>query len=189
MAGSCVGNQTRPGSGLDLRALGPGLGLVWFGLDTHAGAWRLRDPQAIRGSLEDKFQDLYLFQANGSQSSSSLNGASALQNVNVKVEEGAGSSSSEAPGFSLANVKTEPSDMVKTEPPEPASTSEKKPPEPMPETSKAPAVKKVFTVEELSDALLPVWEKLEATDDAIPFRIPVDPKLLGIPVSTVDFCA
>ncbi|VDO98584.1 unnamed protein product [Soboliphyme baturini] len=42
-------------------------------------------------------------------------------------------------------------------------------------------MKKDFSVDELRQALLPVWEKLERTEEAIPFRVPVDPDLLSIP--------
>lgn len=73
------------------------------------------------------------------------------------------------------------------EPPEPVNDGEK------PSTSggdgatdsKAVAKpsKKVFSIEELKNALIPIWDKLERMDDAIPFRVPVDPDLLGIPVS------
>ena len=38
-----------------------------------------------------------------------------------------------------------------------------------------------FEPNELRNYLRPVWEKLDRSDDAIPFRAPVDPQLLGIP--------
>lgn len=45
------------------------------------------------------------------------------------------------------------------------------------------AEEKTFAPDELRAALRPIWEKLEKMDDAIPFRVPVDPELLSIPVS------
>lgn len=43
----------------------------------------------------------------------------------------------------------------------------------------------VFDANELRNYLLPVWEKLNASEDAVPFRIPVDPDLLNIPVGVL----
>ncbi|XP_003376358.1 putative bromodomain protein [Trichinella spiralis] len=40
---------------------------------------------------------------------------------------------------------------------------------------------KVFTQDELVRALLPVWERIDRMEEAIPFRVPVDPQLLNIP--------
>ena len=43
-----------------------------------------------------------------------------------------------------------------------------------------------WLIEELGQALTPLWEKLYNTEpEAAPFRIPVEPELLGIPVRVV----
>lgn len=46
-----------------------------------------------------------------------------------------------------------------------------------------PARVKQFYPDEMRAMLKPVWEKIERMEEAIPFRVPVDPDLLGIPVS------
>ena len=46
-----------------------------------------------------------------------------------------------------------------------------------------PVEEKIFDANELRNYLLPIWEKLDKQDEAMPFRIPVDPDLLKIPVS------
>ncbi|CAI4232287.1 unnamed protein product [Auanema sp. JU1783] len=61
----------------------------------------------------------------------------------------------------LAVVKTEPT--VKREPTPPIGEDQN------------------FSADELRHFLLPVWEKLDSSDDAVPFRVPVDPQLLNIP--------
>ena len=44
----------------------------------------------------------------------------------------------------------------------------------------------VWQAEELVIALLPVWEKIYCQDpEAAPFRIPVEPIAMGIPVNVV----
>uniref|UniRef100_A0A915EGW6 histone acetyltransferase n=1 Tax=Ditylenchus dipsaci TaxID=166011 RepID=A0A915EGW6_9BILA len=40
---------------------------------------------------------------------------------------------------------------------------------------------KIFDANELRNYLQPIWEKLDKSDEAIPFRIPVDPEALKIP--------
>lgn len=47
-----------------------------------------------------------------------------------------------------------------------------------------PTCKKVFSVDELCQALLPVWEKLQSAEESLPFQDPVDPITLQIP----DYC-
>lgn len=48
---------------------------------------------------------------------------------------------------------------------------------------------KVFKPEELRQALMPTLEALYRQDpESLPFRQPVDPQLLGIPVSIWHFC-
>lgn len=50
-------------------------------------------------------------------------------------------------------------------------------------------VLKVFKPEELRQALMPTLEALYRQDpESLPFRQPVDPKHLGIPVSIWHFC-
>ena len=47
----------------------------------------------------------------------------------------------------------------------------------------------VFTKEELIYALMPVFDLVWNQDpESVPFRIPVDPKALGIPVSYNYYC-
>lgn len=41
---------------------------------------------------------------------------------------------------------------------------------------------KIFDANELRNYLKPVWDKIYDADEALPFRIPVDPHLLKIPV-------
>jgi hypothetical protein len=41
---------------------------------------------------------------------------------------------------------------------------------------------KTFNSNELRANLRPIWDKLQRMDDSIPFRVPVDPELLEIPV-------
>jgi hypothetical protein len=41
---------------------------------------------------------------------------------------------------------------------------------------------KAFSIKELQDHLMPVWQSLNEMDEAIPFRVPIDPALLSIPV-------
>lgn len=49
-------------------------------------------------------------------------------------------------------------------------------------------VRPVFKPEELRQALMPTLEALYRQDpESLPFRQPVDPKLLGIPVSICDY--
>ena len=43
--------------------------------------------------------------------------------------------------------------------------------------------KKKFSPDELRQALMPVWTRLYDMEEAVPFRVPVDPELLKIPVS------
>ncbi|KAH7701429.1 CBP-B protein, partial [Aphelenchoides avenae] len=40
---------------------------------------------------------------------------------------------------------------------------------------------RVFDAKQLRNCLKPVWEKLDRADEAVPFRVPVDPDLLNIP--------
>lgn len=74
-----------------------------------------------------------------------------------------------------------------------ASTTPKPPPTPTPTDVKAkPSVpKKTFSADELRNCLMPIWDKLERMDEAIPFRVPVDPELLQIEVSydSSSFCS
>jgi hypothetical protein len=42
--------------------------------------------------------------------------------------------------------------------------------------------KKKFNPDELRNVLMPIWKRLHDMDEAIPFRVPVDPDLLEIPV-------
>ncbi|CAD6188119.1 unnamed protein product [Caenorhabditis auriculariae] len=71
------------------------------------------------------------------------------------------------PSTSLPSVKKE-------EPSTPATTAEREPTPP-------PGEDTVFNADELRAHLYPVWEKLDKSDDAVPFRVPVDPVLLSIP--------
>ena len=45
-----------------------------------------------------------------------------------------------------------------------------------------PVDEKAFSIKELQDHLMPVWQSLNKMDEAIIFRLPVDPELLSIPV-------
>ena len=51
-----------------------------------------------------------------------------------------------------------------------------------------PVEEKAFSIKELIDHLMPVWENLNDMDEAIPFRVPVDPELLSIPVCSTPHC-
>lgn len=114
-----------------------------------------------------------------------MNGGTLSQGgIGVKMEDGNASVCRSGPMTTNTAAKFEPG--MKMEPADSSADAEK------PSTSSGEAAteskavakpsKKVFTVEELKAALLPIWDKLERMDDAIPFRVPVDPDLLGIPV-------
>jgi hypothetical protein len=123
---------------------------------------------------------------NGSENALNLNGMSSY-GMNVKREENEHSICESAASTS---IKPEPqTTAAENRKPEPNvdEKASKSSAETMDEKPHLPPVKKVFTVEELTEALLPVWESLEAVEDAVPFRIPVDPIMLGIPVSIFIF--
>ncbi|CAJ0578488.1 unnamed protein product, partial [Mesorhabditis spiculigera] len=70
----------------------------------------------------------------------------------------------------------------KLEPPPREMTSDREPRPSKRELTPGPAREDVvFSPDELRNRLRPVWEKMDHSDDAIPFRVPVDPELLGIP--------
>uniref|UniRef100_A0A914UIK5 histone acetyltransferase n=1 Tax=Plectus sambesii TaxID=2011161 RepID=A0A914UIK5_9BILA len=90
------------------------------------------------------------------------------------------------PGGSIVGMDTTPNGATRVKPDPDAPSADVKPStsaaadgkvkneEPTPE-------EKTFLPDELRAALRPIWEKLEKMDDAIPFRVPVDPELLSIP--------
>lgn len=45
-----------------------------------------------------------------------------------------------------------------------------------------PVEEKIFDANEMRNYLRPVWQKIHDMEEAVPFRIPVDPELLKIPV-------
>ncbi len=94
----------------------------------------------------------------------------------VKKEDGTDSG---APGSDGLLVKQEPGTCANAST---LSSSVKQEVKPSMSTGGAKPVK-VFAPDELRNALMPIWEQLEAMDEAIPFRVPVDPELLQIPVS------
>lgn len=89
---------------------------------------------------------------------------------------------SDAPGTSGEGIKKEeprsPVAAAKT----PAQPSVPPTPKPQPKED-IPEDEKVFDANELRNYLKPVWEKLDRAEEAVPFRVPVDPELLKIPVS------
>lgn len=98
-----------------------------------------------------------------------------------------GSSSSSTPAPQLNGIikKEEDIDELSNQPPEdtPSNAVVKKDAtqtakrEPTP----PPTEDTVFTQDELVKFLMPVWEKLDRSEDAAPFRVPVDAQLLNIP--------
>jgi hypothetical protein len=42
-----------------------------------------------------------------------------------------------------------------------------------------PVEEKAFSIKELQDHLMPVWQSLSEMDEAVPFYAPVNPKLLN----------
>ncbi|EFP09486.1 CRE-CBP-1 protein [Caenorhabditis remanei] len=102
---------------------------------------------------------------------------------------GGSSSSTPAPVMN-GTIKKEddPMDEASNQPPDSAKEAKEnavdnKPKEPQVkrEPTPPPTEDTVFTQEDLIKFLLPVWEILDKSEDAFPFRAPVDTKLLNIP--------
>ncbi|CAA82353.3 Protein cbp-1 [Caenorhabditis elegans] len=91
-----------------------------------------------------------------------------IMNGIVKKEEDPEESSNQAP----PSVKDTKDGVAESKPKEQQAKREPTPP---------PTEDTVFSQEDLIKFLLPVWEKLDKSEDAAPFRVPVDAKLLNIP--------
>ncbi|KHJ49440.1 hypothetical protein D918_00566 [Trichuris suis] len=89
--------------------------------------------------------------------------------MKVEVQKAEGNSTYTVKNESQVSVKSETADGHRT-----VETN-------TPKDSFPITIRKVFTCDELLQNLLPVWERLERMEEAIPFRVPVDPQLLNIP--------
>ncbi|XP_036422021.1 histone acetyltransferase p300 isoform X2 [Colossoma macropomum] len=98
----------------------------------------------------------------------------------IKKEEPSGDDCKEEPmETSLAAMGEEKKPEMKTEPKE----EEEKPATTNSSTTSTQSKKKIFKPEEVRQALMPTLEALYRQDpESLPFRQPVDPQLLGIPV-------
>ncbi|CAI2348116.1 unnamed protein product [Caenorhabditis sp. 36 PRJEB53466] len=100
----------------------------------------------------------------------------------------AGSSTSSTPAPTLNGVKKEEDDEASNHAPTPkdvkteaGSSSTDKKDGVKREPTPPPAEDSVFSQEELVKRLMPIWEKLDTSEEGAPFRIPVDAQILNIP--------
>ncbi|KAI1729114.1 histone acetylation protein domain-containing protein [Ditylenchus destructor] len=105
---------------------------------------------------------------------------------NRPIKTEAGKNCSAMPSTSGEQVKAEPEPMDNGE----AHSAPMPKTETKPTTSAivrhqshddVPVEEKIFDANELRNYLLPIWEKLDKQDEAMPFHLPVDPDLLKIP--------
>ncbi|RCN23949.1 KIX domain protein [Ancylostoma caninum] len=94
-----------------------------------------------------------------------------------KLEEGC----SAAPGPSSGTAAPATTASVKSTTKTPESTSSPKKEVVKREPTPPPGEDTIFDANELRHYLRPVWEKMDCSEDAVPFRMPVDPDLLHIP--------
>ncbi|KAK6015662.1 KIX domain protein, partial [Ostertagia ostertagi] len=98
----------------------------------------------------------------------------------AKVEEGCSAAPGPSTGTTVAvpTTSTKATPAIKTE-----STSSPKKEIVKREPTPPPGEDTIFDANELRHYLRPVWEKMDCSEDAVPFRMPVDPDLLHIPIT------
>ncbi|PAV63530.1 hypothetical protein WR25_07690 isoform F [Diploscapter pachys] len=108
---------------------------------------------------------------------SDLTRSSTPSSSNGNNTQTASQASSAAASQSTSSLKQELTAPKK----EAAAASAPKQPEVKREPTPPPGEDNVWSPDELRQFLRPVWDKLEQSEDAIPFRLPVDPHVLNIP--------